>query len=83
LLCLFLEVQSNNLSISFPKWFRERNITSEVCPFANAVGNQEHPKNYGNCNNNYHYHLHLFLVFHFFRIDFAIEKQKYFSNATK
>ena len=73
----------NNLEISFPKWVRERNITSEVCPFANAAGNQEHAKNDRNCNHNYHYNLHLLLVFLLFMIDFAEEKQKYFSNAIK
>ena len=83
LLCTFLEVQLDNLEISFPKWVRERNITSEVSPFANAVGNQEHAKNDRNCNHNYHYNLHLLLVFLLFMIDFAEERQKYFSNAIK
>ena len=62
----------------FPKWVKESNITSQVFSFANAVGNQEHPKNYGHGNGNYDYHLHLLLVFHVFLVDLAIEKLKYF-----
>ena len=62
--------------IFFPKLVKESNITSEVFSFANAVGNQEHTKNYS--NGNYNYHLHLLLVFHVFLVDLAIAKRKYF-----
>ena len=73
----------------FPKWVKESNITSELFPFTNAVGNQEHPKNYGNGNGNCNSHLHLLLVYNVFLVDFflfwrdflvdlAIEKRKYF-----
>ena len=67
--------------IFFPKWVKESNITSQVFSFADAVGNQEHPKNYGNGNGNgnYNYHLHLLLVFHVFLVDLAIEKREYFT----
>ena len=64
--------------IFFPKLVKESNITSEVFSFANAVGNQEHPKNYGNGDGNCSYHLHLLLVFHVFLVDLAIAKRKYF-----
>ena len=54
----------------FPKWVKESNITSEVLPFANAVGNQEHPENYGNGYGNCNSHLHLLLVYNVFLVDF-------------
>ena len=73
LLCTILEVKLHNSAILFPKWLRESNITFQVCHFAKAVGNREHPKNCGNGNHNYYYHLHLLLPFSYFMVEFAMK----------
>ena len=71
-------IKSQRNFSTLPWYFFQGGTKNQVFSFADAVGNQEHPKNYGNGNGNYNYHLHLLLVFHVFLVDLAIEKREYF-----
>ena len=74
-------IKSQRNFSTLPWYFFQGGTKNQVFSFADAVGNQEHPKNYGNGNGNgnYNYHLHLLLVFHVFLVDLAIEKREYFT----